>query len=131
MNYIVISAEQPPWSIPPAELAQKMTARWPATIITELSADSSFCFDFDMRMPHSRVVGSFDRSGSTFAMHRGDLRDMAQLALWFRSMVPAEHPLIFCDEACGYADGYSIALTPETTETEILKAFEFSPDRSG
>jgi hypothetical protein len=126
MNYFALSPERPNWSIPPQEFARKMISRWPTTIINEQGPESSTYFDFELDMPHSLVVGGFGRSGSTFIMD-GDLRDMAQLALWFRSIVPAEHPLVFCDEACGYADGYSIALTPKTTEEEILNAFEFSP----
>ena len=125
MKYFALSPDDS-WNVNPQKFAHQLALRWPTVEIEEQTAEDSRYFDFDLRMPHSRVVGGFARAGDAFIME-GDLRDCVQLALWFRSIVPPEHPLVFCDE--GYA--YDIALTPGTTDAEVFSAFEYTPPGAG
>jgi hypothetical protein len=62
-------------------------------------------------------------TGQVFTFEGGDFHDCAAFAVWIRTLVPAEHTLIFCDE--GYT--HDIALRPETTPEDILRAFEIDP----
>ncbi|WP_146210209.1 hypothetical protein [Vitiosangium sp. GDMCC 1.1324] len=78
-------------------------------------------------MPHSSDVdGALQRPGKSIYFD-SDLRDAAQLALWFRSLAPPSEPMVFCDESMsGYLD-----LAPNTTEADIFRAFDYEPAPPG
>ena len=97
MSFFVISKGD--WGIRADVFMQQLRARWPAVTIREItSPDSNFCLDFDLALKHSRVDGSLHRTGRSFHFD-SDLRDAAQLALWFRALAPSTEPLVFCDDA--------------------------------
>jgi len=74
-------------------------------------------------MAHSTMDGSLSSEGSTIICN-GALRDCAEFALWYRSMLPPEaKPLLLFDE--GY--NRSIELREGTTLEDILHAFKNKP----
>jgi hypothetical protein len=125
MSFFVISKGD--WGIRADVFMQQLRARWPAVAIREItSPDSNFCLDFDLVLKHSRVDGSLHRTGKSFHFD-SDLRDAAQLALWFRALAPNTEPLVFCDDSMsGMLD-----LEPTTTEEDIFLAFDYSPAPPG
>jgi hypothetical protein len=125
MSFFVISPGS--WGIRADVFMQQLRAQWPAVSIREItSPDSNFCLDFDLVMQHSRVDGSLHRTGKSFHFD-SDLRDAAQLALWFRALAPATEPLVFCDDSMsGMLD-----LEPTTTEADIFRAFDYTPPPPG
>ena len=121
MSFFVIS--QGSWGIRADVFMQQLRARWPAVSIREItSQDSNFCLDFDLIMQHSRVDGSLHRTGKSFHFD-SDLRDAAQLALWFRALAPSTEPLVFCDDSMSG----TLDLEPTTTEADIFSAFNYTP----
>lgn len=131
MSYFVISTGD--WGIPMDVFVQQMRSRWPTVIIREItspegstSPESNFCLDFDLTTQYSRIDGSLHRTGRSFHFD-SDIRDAAQLALWFRSLAPDSVPLVFCDDSMsGMLD-----LEPGTTEADIFRAFDYIPAPPG
>ena len=125
MSFFVMSTGS--WSIPAQEFSHQMRARWPDVVIREAyNPAMTDCLDFDLLMPHSRVDGGLSRSGKALSFD-SDIRDAAQLALWFRSLAPASAPLVLCDESMsGMLD-----LEPGTTESDIFQTFDYTPAPPG
>jgi hypothetical protein len=125
MSFFAISTGS--WGIPADEFIQRMRARWPAVVIREVQDPGrDMCLYFDLPMPHSRVDGGLDRAGQSFHFD-SDLRDAAQLALWFRSLAPESAPMVFCDEAMSG----TLDLEPGSTEADIFRAFDYIPAPPG
>ena len=125
MSFFAISTGG--WGIPADEFIRRMRARWPAVVIREVQEpERAMCLYFDLLMPHSRVDGGLDRAGQSFHFD-SDLRDAAQLALWFRSLAPDSVPLVFCDDSMSG----SLDLEPGTTEADIYRAFDYIPAPPG
>lgn len=126
MSFFAISTGS--WSIPAQDFMLRMRSRWPGVVIREVtSPDTSNLLTFELTMPHSEAVdGALQSAGKSIYLD-SDLRDAAQLALWFRSLVPPSEPMVFCDESMsGYLD-----LNSDTTETDIFRAFDYEPAPPG
>ena len=125
MSFFVMSTGS--WNIPAQEFSLQMRSRWPGVVIREIHNPAmTDCLDFDLVMPHSRVDGGLSRSGKALSFD-SDIRDAAQIALWFRSLAPASEPLVLCDESMsGMLD-----LEPDMTEADIFRAFDYTPAPPG
>lgn len=102
------------------DLVRSLKARWPDVEVgQDTSPDRPHRVEFSLNIEGSVVDGALDHEGEALILD-GELKDCVELALWFRSLVPASQELIFCNE------GFSPwrALTPVTTKSEILGSFE-------
>lgn len=102
------------------EFVDALHERWRVRKICMTYDDPNIHFplDWSVWMGEDRLlVGFMDSEGKAVALE-GDLRDCAVFALWFRSLVPEDQELLFCDES--YSG--SIELTGETTEPQIADA---------
>ncbi|MGZ3459374.1 MAG: hypothetical protein ACXU86_12830 [Archangium sp.] len=125
MSFFVISTGS--WGIQADEFVRQLRSRWPSGVVREVKApESRMCLDFDLLMPHSRVDGGLDRSGQSLHFD-SDIRDAAQLALWFRSLAPASEPMVFCDDSMSG----TLDLSPDTTQADIFRAFDYTPALPG
>ena len=70
-------------------------------------------------MPGGALDGKFDQEDSAVCID-GAFEDCAAFALWFRSLVPPEQPLVFYDEGLNF----QVALSPHTTVADIVSAVE-------
>ncbi|MGZ3459134.1 MAG: hypothetical protein ACXU86_11600 [Archangium sp.] len=123
MDYLVLSKAE--WRTSPQELASHLRARWPDVILQDVSgADSSESLRFKLKMTHSELWGTLFSQGKGI-FFEGDLCDVAEFALWFRSLVPASEPLLFCDEAMNG----SLDLEPGTTQDDIFRLYGYAPGR--
>jgi hypothetical protein len=125
MSYFIISRGD--WSIPAQEFVQHLRSQWPSAVTREdTDPESSDSFEFTLGMPHSEVEGALNRSGKSLYFD-SDIRDAAEFALWFRSLAPPEEPLVLCDEAMSAL----LELEPGTNETDIFRAFDYTPAPPG
>jgi hypothetical protein len=125
MSFFAISTGS--WGIQTDEFIRRMRARWPAVIIREVQEpERGMSLYFDLDMPLSRADGGLDRAGRSFHFD-SDLRDAAQLALWFRSLAPESAPMVFCDDSMSG----TLELEPGTTEADIFQAFDYTPPPPG
>ena len=113
-----MSPEHPSWSILPGDFTGLVERQWPGSTARLVSYFGA-SVELEVPMPHSLIWGELNDRGQVFTFD-GDLRDVAALAVWLRTLVPPEHPLIFCDEAYTH----DLPLRPETTPEDILRAFE-------
>ena len=119
MNYFVKPPEETNWRIAPGTFLADLMARWPTAKVQNLPNSETYSHFWAVQMSHDVLEGRFFRDGEGVALD-GDIRDCADFALWFRSLVPPEQELWFYDQA------YSahVNLKPGTTATTVEAAFE-------
>lgn len=121
MDYFVMPPDEAHWSVSAEQLQRELQRAWPAASV-QLLHQPIHSAAYKIPMQHSEIWGRMRNTGQVFTFD-GDLRDAAVLAVWIRTLVPFEYPLIFCDE--GYT--HDILLRPETTAQDILREFEIEP----
>lgn len=115
------------WRFSTGDLKHRLLTRWPnATLEEDTDPRSLDCLEFELPMAHSRLEGALRRDGSGIALD-GDLRDVAEFALWVRSFVPAAERLHFCDEAVSA----QLDLTADTSPAELFRLFDYTPPPPG
>ncbi len=122
MDYFLMAREG--WSISAHQLIELLKSRWPLLKVGPASSPNGFrAIDFHFEMANSTIDGSLSSDGSTLICN-GALRDCADLALWYHTMLPPEaRPLLLFDE--GY--NRSIEIKEGTTHEDILRAFKNKP----
>ncbi len=122
MDYFLMAREG--WSISIHQFVELLKSRWPLLKVKPASSPDGFrSIDFQFEMANSTLDGSLTQEGSTIICN-GALRDCAEFALWYHSMLPPEaKPLLLFDE--GY--NRSIELREGTTLEDILHAFKNKP----
>lgn len=113
MNYFLVMLSD--WRFSARDFKHRLLTRWTHATLHEATEPGSLdCFEFELPMAHSKLEGALRRDGSGIAFD-GDLRDVAEFALWARSFVPEAERLHFCDEGVsGQLD-----LTPHTTHRTV------------
>jgi hypothetical protein len=84
------------WSLPAGEFERQLRAHWPDASI-ELRDNGIYELEWEVPMTHNLLVGKLDRD-RTYIVLRGDVRDCAEVAVWFREIVSNVQPLIFFNE---------------------------------
>jgi hypothetical protein len=125
MNYFLVMLSD--WRFSAEDFTRRLLARWPDAALKEQADPKDIdCLEFELRMAHSRLEGSLRRNGSGIAFD-GDLRDVADFALWVRSFVPEAERLHFCDiSVSGQID-----LKPDTSPADIFRLFDYTPPLPG
>jgi hypothetical protein len=124
MDYLVLSKSE--WRISPQELARHLSSRWPDATLQEVSGPDSESLRFKLKMTHSELWGSLFHQGQG-VFFEGELCDIAEFVLWFRSLAPPSAPLLFCDEAMNG----SLELEPSTKREDIFRLYGYSPSAQG
>ena len=100
-------------------LAASLRRRWPDAVITPSEDPADFhALEWRVQSGAREVEGALSRDGCALILE-GHIEDVADIAIWFRSLVPAVQPLLFYDE------GYSadVPLSAETTTGDLIKPF--------
>jgi hypothetical protein len=124
MDYLVLSKSE--WRTSSQELARHLRSRWSDAVLQEVSGPDSESLRFKLKMTHSELWGSLYHQGQG-VFFEGDLLDVAEFALWFRSLAPPSAPLLFCDEAMNG----SLALELGTTREDIFRLYGYTPSPTG
>lgn len=119
MTYFIGAPTEPKWRMTPEDFIAKLLGPWPEARVRKRSCVDRISHDWKVQMPGGEFEGSFDREHSGVAMN-GAFKDCVNFALWFRSLVPPEQSLVFCD------DGLNVEfpVTVDTTAAEIEDAAE-------
>jgi hypothetical protein len=124
MDYLVLSKSE--WRLSSQELAHHLRSRWPEATLQDVSGPDSESLRFKLKMARSELWGSLYHQGQG-VFFEGDLCDVAEFALWLRSLAPPSTPLLFCDEAMNG----SLELGPATTPEDILRLYGYTPSPQG
>jgi hypothetical protein len=119
-TYIVSPAEKPEtWSMPNDAFVTDLRRRWPDVEVTPVEDPSRFHgIEWRIQVGERKVEGALSRDGRALILE-GDIEDVADIAVWFRSLVPEGQPLLFYDE--GY--NVDVPLSQKTEASEIVRAF--------
>jgi len=99
MKYFVSPAEKSAiWSTSPNRVASALLNRWPLARITTTADGEFHALEWEIDMAHGSLKGALNRDGQALILD-GAIEDCAEVALWFRALVPDEQPLLFYDEA--------------------------------
>jgi hypothetical protein len=121
MQRIIVSPpEQTSWSMWPDELRRLVSERWPEGEVLELE-DSGHALGFGIARDGEQLAGRFARDGRSVAIEQATAYELAaEFAVWFRSHVPLDQPLLVWDEAFNW----SAELSPATSSEDVLAAVE-------
>jgi len=97
---MVIPPDETEWSLAPEAFAELLRERWPAARLEWVeNAERHAALDFDVDLGNRELTGRFLRDGQGLSLDDAEMEQLAEVALWFRDVVPAEQPLLFLDEA--------------------------------
>lgn len=119
MSYLVTPPEEPDWNVDQDAFLRAMQAKWPQAKIEQITAPArSFTCTWEIPLEGYELEGALPRDGRSVVVD-GRIQDCAEFAIWFRTQVPMNAPLIFCD------DTYSndIELTARTKAADIVNSF--------
>lgn len=119
MSYLITPPEEPTWRIDQADFLRNMQAHWDQATVEQVT-NPARSFSHTWRIPFEgrALEGALPRDGKSVVVD-GQLQDCAGFAVWARTQVPANEPLIFCDDAYNN----DIELTADTSLAEILGLF--------
>jgi hypothetical protein len=119
MKMFVSSPEAGDPLMDPTDFERALRARWPdARLHHSAHPDALHAFDWHVEMSHGVMVGSFGKDGETLVCD-GDVGDCAEVATWYRSLVPLDRPLLFYDEAFSA----SVEMRQGMTLDELVQPF--------
>lgn len=117
MKYYISPPEKTSWSMSPSEFVGYLLQRWPSAQV-RTTRNPKLSPEWRVELSDGIMDGRFypPLSGVVFEGIDGD--DLVSFALWFRSLVPPEQPLLF------YQEGFNwdMELKPDTTAQEIAAA---------
>ena len=100
-----------------------LSTRWPGATVKQIAnPERSYSLEFSVPMADSALEGLLDRTGDSITFEGASLREISGFVQWYRALVPAHLPLIFCDESMNG----EVKVTPTMTAEEILEAFHAS-----
>lgn len=102
----------------PSQFRASLIERWPSAEIPDRDPASLFALEWSIEMPGGLLLGNFSDDPLGISVD-GDFDDCAAFALWFRSLVPPQQPLLFYDQ--GFNE--DVNLTHETTLADLRAAF--------
>ena len=119
-NLYIGPPERTTWRLPPAEFATHLARRWQVVRLAwDEDPASPTAVEFTLAGPRGEIEGCFQRDGTMLVLQRFDEWDAAEMAVWFRSLVPPEQPLLILS---GSGLGYSELLPTDTAE-EVSRRF--------
>src|SRR5687768_12821642 len=118
MKYFVCPIEPTDWRFPFADFIRVLLQRWPyAKVHPPVAEDPGVCFDIPEGEDYFIFGGDLHRDEQTVTFE-GDRDQVAEFALWLRSVIPASVPLVFFTES----GRVNMWLTPATTKGELVRA---------
>jgi hypothetical protein len=120
-NQIYIAPpEETEWRIPPEEFAAHLSRRWKVNRIGWIDdPDDPNAFQFEISTPDGWMDGYFAKDGTMLVLDERHVWDIGEIAVWFRSLVPPEQPLlIFSGGGTGFSE-----LKPTDTAEEVNRRF--------
>jgi hypothetical protein len=118
VKYFVFSADASDWYIDADRFASLFVEHWPEARLEEAPDDDESALEFCLTIDGDFVSGRLDRDGASLVLAY-DVLACAKLALWFRSLAPAEHTFVFCDSSVGEC----APLDPSATAEEVAAPF--------
>lgn len=110
--------------IDPKQFVQRLQERWPnATVQLDEYPNNPSWLKGIIPLGEERVKYTFPHSHGVLLLDDGDCTGYAEVALWFRSLVPAEYRLFLSDEN-GYFD---VEIQENSAEDELLAAMSAWP----
>lgn len=118
MSYLITPPEEPTWRIEEAIFLRELRQRWPHAHVEAITDQARlYSCTWVILVGDRALEGGLARDGR-FITVDGQIRDCAEFAAWFRSQVPADRPLVFCDDAYNH----DIELRAGTDVADILGA---------
>lgn len=106
------------WCLSEDDFEHQLRTRWNNVEVHRLPPERTNAVNATIEDEGPTVIIGLQRNGSTVTVD-GDLDQAITIAMWYRGLVPREHPLLFFDEAFT-AD---VELTPDTTAEELAAPF--------
>lgn len=107
------------WKISSDDLSNQIATRFAPVTTEQVGGEGGPVLEWTWASPDGPVDGRLDRDLNCIVLE-GELGRCAEVAVWFRGLVPVEQPLVVYDEAYS-AD---LALNVDTLPSTIVQKFE-------
>jgi hypothetical protein len=118
-SYFISPPDDTDWSLAPEEFEARLRERWPDAEIRPAPEGSPMAFHFTIDVGGESLDGAYAADGQTLWIEMGSEDQMAQLAVWFRGLVPEDEELDFADEGLEV----EMRLDPSITPEQFLERF--------
>src|SRR5215471_11539702 len=119
MKFFVSPPENPNgWGMEPAALTSEIQRRWPGTVARTTVPPDFYAREWETTTLRGTGDAGLTADGEGLVLD-GDIEVCAELALWFRGLVPSEVPLLFYDESFSA----NVPVGPNTTVEELVEPF--------
>ncbi|HEY6969380.1 MAG TPA: hypothetical protein VJA94_09250 [Candidatus Angelobacter sp.] len=119
MSYLASAPVKTGWKMQPSQFASSLIQDWPAAKIRDHTFAFPFALDWEIEMPGGLLLGDFSDDPLGISVD-GAFDDCAAFAVWFRSLVPPQQPLLFYDQGFNV----DVPLTSKTTVEDLRAAFD-------
>jgi hypothetical protein len=118
MDYLVSPPDETDWRMDPADFEAALRSHWSVVHVHPNRGSDVYAFDFALMVGTGTVDGGFARDGQALGLQH-DVHLCAEVASWFRTLVPAAQPLLFYDQTFN-AD---VRLRPGMSGQELAAAY--------
>ena len=124
LDYIptITTFEDGNFKINQAHFVNQLKEQWPEITILPVQPDDPYSLYWEIANSKWGTLqgGMVDRDLSTLLLHYFPDREVAKFAVWYRSIIPAEHKLIISIKA----KNRSLILEKSTTEEDVINALK-------
>lgn len=123
MDFLIVPADQPDWTVSSEELRQALLSRWPNVGLNGTSGDSPMVLSAEVEYPQGTLQINLNRDGTMLSLDAPDIEAAADFAAWWASRAPGLEPDLRIYVTADYsrsaslsqdvdADALNAALTP-------------------
>lgn len=117
-KYFISPPDFTEWHLRPDIFVAALREHWPKVRIISETPTEYRSVEFELDLPHSTAYAHLDPEGQTVILDAG-IEDVAEFAVWFRTLVPDSQPLVLYDE--GY--NVDVPVTRSSTAKELAEPF--------
>jgi hypothetical protein len=116
-DFLVCPAAPGQWSLTTETLVEAVQCRWPHTQVRRVPQEfRPALLEWTVSSGEDEVTCYFYDDGQTLSFEGRDELQYAQIALWYRTVVPAQHRIDFCSPE------NRVEIRAESTPAQLVKA---------
>ena len=116
---VAVDEEKNLWQVDIDYFIDNLQEKWPNAPFRFMSEIiPTDLVEWEPKMGRNELLCIFYKDQQTISMEGGDLSDYAEIALWYRQLVPPQYHLIFADEG----GNVKVPLQMNTTKQQIVQA---------
>ena len=92
MDFLIVPADQPEWTVSDAEMRQALLSRWPDVGLYGTRAESPMVLTAEVEYPQGTLQINLDKDGTMLSLDAPDIEAAADFAVWWGARAPGLEP---------------------------------------